>query len=268
MPKYIGPCIDCGEYKNQNYIRQRCPACNEKFRRHNPDFIARKKYDGPCVNCGSFESTNGRFVRKLCERCYGRFKANGSPEYRKKYSGPCVVCGSLTPDYAKYFQEKMCGKCYRKHIHAVKHPKQQGYCIDCGIAIETKRHITRKKRCNSCYTKWKRASSPAYVKKEKDRQNRYYSTEKGRESRRSTVRKRRAILANVEATLTKEEWQEILKHFDYKCAYCKSAKKIEMDHVFPISKGGTHTANNVVPACRKCNSSKGNKVLGHHSIKL
>lgn len=36
--------------------------------------------------------------------------------------------------------------------------------------------------------------------------------------------------------------------------------KANIDHVVPISKGGTHTLDNVRVACRSCNSAKGAKV--------
>ena len=32
-----------------------------------------------------------------------------------------------------------------------------------------------------------------------------------------------------------------------------------MDHLTPLSKGGSHTVSNIVPACRPCNSRKGVK---------
>lgn len=52
-----------------------------------------------------------------------------------------------------------------------------------------------------------------------------------------------------------------------RCKACaKAANKAyyiahKMEHMQPISRGGAHTINNVVPACRRCNSSKGKKTL-------
>jgi 5-methylcytosine-specific restriction endonuclease McrA len=69
--------------------------------------------------------------------------------------------------------------------------------------------------------------------------------------------RRRAYLVKVERTLTQEQWNEILEVFDHRCAYClRSDVKLTMDHVIPVSKGGPHTAENVVPACKPCNSQK------------
>jgi len=43
------------------------------------------------------------------------------------------------------------------------------------------------------------------------------------------------------------------------CFYCGQQKPLTWDHVSPISKGGTHTFNNMVRACKSCNSSKQHK---------
>lgn len=46
-----------------------------------------------------------------------------------------------------------------------------------------------------------------------------------------------------------------------KCVYCSAADDLTLDHVVPLSRGGSNTAENLVTACRSCNSSKGAKVL-------
>ncbi|MFE4367961.1 MULTISPECIES: HNH endonuclease [unclassified Streptomyces] len=47
----------------------------------------------------------------------------------------------------------------------------------------------------------------------------------------------------------------------WRCAYCPDGRAEHLDHVVPLSKGGTDTADNMVPACAKCNLSKGAKTL-------
>lgn len=257
--KYKGPCIDCGEYKDQQYILKRCIACYQKYHRYNKNFEPRKRYEGPCVVCGTYESTNGRFIRKMCSKCYGRYKIDGDPNYKEieKYQGPCVVCGTYEPGYYKYFQKKMCSKCYRHHIYRKDKPKPEPkHCIDCGDNLK---QWAKSNRCRSCRNKFYRKNNPDFYAKEKARIRRYNKTKKGREVSRNRVRNRRAKLAQVKNTLTAREWQEVLKQYDCKCVYCGSSKNIEMDHIIPISKNGPHTKNNVIPACRRCNSKKSNK---------
>jgi 5-methylcytosine-specific restriction endonuclease McrA len=58
---------------------------------------------------------------------------------------------------------------------------------------------------------------------------------------------------------------EILKRWSHRCAYC-DALATHLDHVEPLSKGGTDTEANIVPACARCNLSKGAKTLAEWSL--
>lgn len=57
------------------------------------------------------------------------------------------------------------------------------------------------------------------------------------------------------------QWREIVEAFGRRCAYCLEplAGDETQDHLTPLSRRGTHTADNVVPSCRGCNSRKGTK---------
>lgn len=41
------------------------------------------------------------------------------------------------------------------------------------------------------------------------------------------------------------------------CFYC-GKKPTQIDHMIPVSRGGTRVRHNLVPACRRCNQAKGN----------
>ena len=45
------------------------------------------------------------------------------------------------------------------------------------------------------------------------------------------------------------------------CNYCGSKEKLSLDHIFPQKYGGQDQAENLIFACRTCNSSKGKKDL-------
>ena len=55
--------------------------------------------------------------------------------------------------------------------------------------------------------------------------------------------------------------REVFCRDNHTCQYCGSTKHLKLDHVIPRSKGGTHTWGNVVTACEKCNSTKGDRLL-------
>lgn len=45
------------------------------------------------------------------------------------------------------------------------------------------------------------------------------------------------------------------------CFYCGSKEKISIDHVVPLSRGGSNSIGNYAPACFRCNSSKKDKLI-------
>jgi 5-methylcytosine-specific restriction endonuclease McrA len=55
--------------------------------------------------------------------------------------------------------------------------------------------------------------------------------------------------------------KEIKRLYASACFYCQGQQRIEADHLIPVSKGGRHSIGNLVPACRWCNASKGNRLL-------
>lgn len=54
--------------------------------------------------------------------------------------------------------------------------------------------------------------------------------------------------------------KEIKKLYGQPCFYCGKESK-HLDHVIPLSRGGTHSIGNLVPACQFCNLSKHNKFI-------
>ena len=61
---------------------------------------------------------------------------------------------------------------------------------------------------------------------------------------------------------------EVFKRDKFTCQYCgKSAPDVilEIDHIIPVSKGGSNDIMNLVTACRECNRGKTNKNLDDNS---
>jgi 5-methylcytosine-specific restriction endonuclease McrA len=52
-----------------------------------------------------------------------------------------------------------------------------------------------------------------------------------------------------------------------RCQYC-GGRAESIDHVVPRSRGGEHTWENVVAACRACNTHKRDRLLEHTSMRL
>lgn len=146
---------------------------------------------------------------------------------------------------------------YSKEAYRKEHPINIKYCEECNKPIG---RFPKTKKCGNCRQREKYESDPEYRKKINNRNINNNHKESYKAKKRLAVIKRRTQVANLEFTLTKEEWEKILEKFKYRCAYCRKEGKLEMDHVIPISKGGPTTKENIVPACRSCNSKKGNRI--------
>ena len=73
-------------------------------------------------------------------------------------------------------------------------------------------------------------------------------------------RQRRARKLGAIGSITSDQWTSIKAAYAWRCAYCgKKPASLTQDHVIPLSYGGSHTPANIVPACRACNSSKGDR---------
>lgn len=84
--------------------------------------------------------------------------------------------------------------------------------------------------------------------------------ERRRELARQGGARRRARKVGAPSTLTVAQWIAIKAAYGSRCAYCGTkVARAQQEHVIPLACGGTHTADNVVPACGPCNSRKGVK---------
>jgi len=57
---------------------------------------------------------------------------------------------------------------------------------------------------------------------------------------------------------TIREWEKE-QTFPRECVFCGSAENLSTDHLIPKNRGGDNSADNLVLACRSCNSSRGDK---------
>ncbi len=75
------------------------------------------------------------------------------------------------------------------------------------------------------------------------------------------ARLRKGLQAGTMKLGTLLDDERVKMNADRACAYCGGVQKLSLDHVIPKASGGPETADNVVWACRPCNSSKGDTDL-------
>jgi 5-methylcytosine-specific restriction endonuclease McrA len=170
----------------------------------------------------------------------------------------CNECGIDKP-LSEYFKAVTCKDGYR------------GKCKDCYRLItkayrqtdkgrEVRKENRRKYDKTPCGKAALRRHNQRYRQTPhgKEANLRYFRSEKGKETYKRKNYKRRSKVQDA-GTFTNEQWQERLAEYNYCCAYCYKpfpVNELTVDHMQPISRGGTNTIDNLVPACKSCNSRK------------
>lgn len=98
--------------------------------------------------------------------------------------------------------------------------------------------------------------------KEKVKEYQKNNKDKIKENKKIRNHKRRTLKQNSGGSYTVEQWNESLKYFNNKCAYSgKPMEQVSVEHIIPITKGGTSYIWNIVPCEAILNYSKQDKDL-------
>lgn len=68
-------------------------------------------------------------------------------------------------------------------------------------------------------------------------------------------------------TFTKQQWNALCQKYDNRCLSCGEQKPLTIDHIIPISKGGSNDISNIQPLCLSCNDRKSNKIIDYRPDK-
>lgn len=107
------------------------------------------------------------------------------------------------------------------------------------------------------FAAWRKKNREDNRDREKARYQKYHQEHKDQAKNR--LNKRRSLMQQNGVFVVLEK--EILKLYRSECACCGSRENITMDHIIPISRGGTHGIGNLQPLCLTCNLSKSTKFM-------
>lgn len=214
--------------------------------------------------CSIDDCDSKRVARGWCYKHYSRWQRNGDPlvlpPRRLPPQNSAQTFGCLIDECdAKHHAKGYCRNHYAAYWVS-ENPEQ-------AKATQAAYRAAHRETANATSAAW-RAANPeraseltrAWYAANKDRVREY--RRKYRAANRDKIRAannaRKALQRGVEVNdLTAQQWTEIKALFKQRCAYChRKPRVLTMDHVQPLSKGGHHTAANIVPACGPCNSKK------------
>lgn len=117
-----------------------------------------------------------------------------------------------------------------------------------------KRYLSKKEEILAKTKEWA-ARNPEKRKKIKDRWR-----AKNKERTNYLTRQYLYRRKNAQGSLSFEEERYLKGQFS-RCPYCNVNKPTTIDHVIPLSKGGTNDLGNLLYVCVSCNSKKRAKLL-------
>ena len=105
-------------------------------------------------------------------------------------------------------------------------------------------------QCRACRKQYRKANREKIAEQKKQ----YYQN--NREVFRLQDQRRRARKANAAGHCTREQLRARFEYYGNRCVYCGSEENLQVEHLIPISKGGSNWPANLAPACESCNKSK------------
>lgn len=205
----------------------------------------------------------------------------------------CTKCGEIKPilefyknKSKKYGYENQCKACHKDYRQSTIGKDVQKRYQQSKKGDETRARYDQSekgkqtkrlyKKTEKCKQKDRRFHQSEKTKKTKKRYNqtdkakqskqRYRQSERGRQSAVKGSATRRTRETQVGGSYTVNEWYKLCKFYDFHCLKCGHQfpfEKLTLDHVKPISKGGSSFIWNTQPLCKSCNSSKGNKEIDY-----
>jgi len=87
------------------------------------------------------------------------------------------------------------------------------------------------------------------------------------EKSRTYNNRRRCRKINAEGSFTVKEWKDLCNKYGNKCLNCGINGTMTIDHIVPLSKGGTNWISNIQPLCRSCNAKKHTDIIDYRKNK-
>lgn len=91
-----------------------------------------------------------------------------------------------------------------------------------------------------------------------ERKSRLKNKEKNRPSKNARQSIRNKTLSKTPFLILEKELQKI---YSSPCFMCGCKENQSLDHIIPISRGGTHSVGNIMTLCKNCNASKHSRTI-------
>lgn len=271
-PQKTWKCVECGvEFASKKHKSTCSDVCYRQRQARNGSGNNLGKATCECAWClAEFSVKNGRMY--CSKACAGKHKSW------------CVAHGVLAEvkmqrEIDRRIAERTKAEAGKKGPHTrVAFCERHGWSraksgCECASCYQAQRNYERsgvdlsRLRCSKCGVQFGASSKRSRCDECKRKANREASR------RRKLIRERKIASSCVDKAVTRES---VWKRQGGRCAMCNrkttmdidsTPRQATVDHIVPISKGGTHTQENTQLLCRDCNCKrKGDKATGQRFL--
>lgn len=220
-------------------------------------------------------------LRTLCKQCHHE----GAKDWLARHPGKSAAYSEkwreANPEKRKAYEEA-----HKEELRVYRH----GYYLQHRERVLERCHeyYERNKAKKLVYSRsyWRkhgeecrelrRAYREAHKEEIRKQGHEYYQATKerhavrGREWRKKYPERIREILRRagharraIEGSYTKQEWLDLCAKYGNRCLCCGRQVELTVDHVVPVTKGGTSYIWNIQPLCKSCNSKKRDKTIDY-----
>lgn len=202
---------------------------------------------------------------KICSACAVAKERDEFNKDKSKRDGLCSTCRDCNKARAArwYVENKDAALAQRKERFQNKRELELAQMCEWRLAnSERKRasdaayHAANKKKAVENALRWSRAN-----KESVNRRNAEYKKRNPQQVLDQSHRRRARKKGGAARTVSSQDISRLKSRFGGLCAYCGGGGKMTIDHVVPLSRGGSHAIGNLLPACQPCNFSKHTKFL-------
>lgn len=184
---------------------------------------------------------------KSCSKCNQSKPASDFHKYIRSNDGLKPACKDCNKCEAKKWRENNLDKAKLTNKRWAENNKEASYLI------KKRWQQNNKEKVSASTRKWQLANAE-HIKLVSQ-----IWASNNKDLRLQTAARRRARKA--ENGIFYISPKDLRKLRNQICFYCRRNPGSEIDHVIPISRGGTHGIGNLVLACRACNRSKSSKYV-------
>lgn len=227
----------------------RCKKCGKMkpltaFHRHRRGRIGRRQ---PCAECRSRKSPEQRRRDQL----------------RAKGIQLCSICGKTSEEVSFTKGTRRCRSCNRAYL-------KEYYKLKRDVMIERAEKWNKDNPDKA--TQHSRSSYKRHRKRRLEAGKKYREENKDRMAKlKKEWRKKNPIRFKgyahkrrqaIKAPLSGDDLERLFDLYPF-CLACGAEKDLEIDHVLPLSRGGTNEFENLQVLCGRCNRSKGQGAIDY-----